>query len=108
MITGGFAALIAIWLLRGGNVGEAAIRLWNAFGLLDLVVAVGLAVLSTPGAPFQLFTDVPARPALMSLPWILVPAAIVPALFIVHLAIWTKLAGTREPTAANPIQRASA
>jgi hypothetical protein len=29
---------------------------WNAFGALDLAVAITLAVLSAPGTPFRVFT----------------------------------------------------
>lgn len=95
IITGTFAAVIVVSTIHGRRVRTGAIRLWNAFGLVDLAAAVALAFLSIPGAPFQLFFDVPADNAFAALPWLLVPAAIVPALFFVHLAIFAKLARAR-------------
>lgn len=91
MVTGAVAAYFALGLMRGRAVSAYAMSAWNAFGLLDLLVAITLAVLSTPGAPFQVFTDVPPEPAFTSIPWILVPVAIVPALIFVHLAIGLRL-----------------
>lgn len=92
-ITGAIAAGLALAMLRGRRPGFHVINLWNGFGLLDLLIAMGLALLSTPGAPFQVFTDVPAHSAFTAPPWVLVPAVIVPALFFVHLAIFLKLKG---------------
>lgn len=98
IITGALAAYIALRLARGRALSTHAIGAWNAFGLLDLLTAITLAVLSTPGAPFQIFTDVPQEQAFASLPWILVPVAIVPALIFVHLAIGLKLRNERPVT----------
>lgn len=91
IITGAGAVALVITALHGRRPSRFAAGAWNLFGLVDLIVAVGLALLSTPGAPFQVFTDVPARSAFAALPWIFVPAAIVPALFFVHFAIALKL-----------------
>lgn len=94
------AAVIAIGLLialrRGRAPSRYLIAAWNSFGTLDLIVAVGLALLAVPGTPFQLFMQVPARSAFTELPWILVPAAIVPLLFFDHLAIFLNLGGERK------------
>lgn len=91
IITGAGAAVLTVAILRGSQPSPRTIGAWNMFGLLDLVAAVSLALLATPGALFQVFTDVPVQSAFTQLPWILVPAAIVPALFFVHLAIFRKL-----------------
>jgi hypothetical protein len=107
MITGAGAAFLAIALARGRAVSTRAIGLWNAFGLVDLLAAVALAMLSTPGAPFQLFTDVPPQSAFASLPWVLVPAAIVPALMFVHLAIALRLRRERGAIADNHLSGAT-
>jgi hypothetical protein len=94
------AAVLAIGLLvnfRGGHSPTTRlIAAWNAFGMLDLVVSVGLALLAVPGTLFQLFSEVPSRSAFTELPWILVPAAIVPFLVFNHLAIFLKLRNERE------------
>jgi hypothetical protein len=76
--------------------------MWNIFGLLDLVAAVSLALLATPGTAFQLFTDVPRHSAFTQFPWIAVPVAIVPSIFFIHLAIHLKLRGSRHDISAHP------
>jgi hypothetical protein len=98
MITGLLASCLAMGLARGRSWTSGVIAAWNAFGLLDLIVAITLALLSTPGAPFQVFTRVPARTAFASMPWMIVPVAIVPALIFLHLAIARKLHGDRSQT----------
>jgi hypothetical protein len=91
IITGAVAAHLLLGMVRGRNVSTPAVAAWNIFGLLDLLVAITLALLSTPGAPFQVFTQVPSHPAFARFPWIIVPVAIVPALIFVHLAIALQL-----------------
>jgi hypothetical protein len=100
MITGAAAAAVALALLNGRQVGSWTIVAWNVFGLADLLIAVGLALLSTAGARFQFFAA-PETSAFTALPWILVPTAIVPALIFVHMAIRAKLAGERRTLATN-------
>jgi hypothetical protein len=106
IITGAVAAFLALALVGRRAVSAQAIGLWNAFGLLDLLLAVALAMLSTPGAPFQLFTDLPPQSAFASLPWMLVPAAIVPVLMFVHFAIALRLRGERGAIANNQLSGA--
>jgi hypothetical protein len=96
MLAAAFAIGLLAALRRSRAPGRNLIAAWNGFGMLDLIVAVGLALLAVPGTPFQLFTQVPARSAFTELPWILVPAAIVPLLFFDHLAIFLNLRGERE------------
>lgn len=95
MITGLVALCLAIGLARGRSWRSDLIATWNVFGLLDLIVAITLAFLSTPDAPFQVFTRVPPRPAFASMPWMIVPVAIVPTLIFLHFAIARKLRGDR-------------
>jgi hypothetical protein len=95
MITGLLASCFAIGFARGGSWRSDLIAAWNGFGLIDLIVAIALAFLSTPGAPFQIFTRVPPLPAFATMPWMMVPVAIVPALIFLHLAIARKLRGDR-------------
>lgn len=91
IITGLAAAVLAAALLAGFALRTRWLRLWNAFGELDLVVAIVLAALSAPGAPFRLFTDGSGTQALGMLPWILVPAFLVPVDLLAHLAIAARL-----------------
>jgi hypothetical protein len=90
-------AIGVVALFRGGRAPtQGLITAWNGFGMLDLIVAVCLALLAVPGMPFQVFTDIPARSAFTELPWIAVPGAIVPFLFFNHLAIFLKLRAGRD------------
>jgi hypothetical protein len=94
IIAGLEALYIAARLTSGRAVSPRWIAAWNAFGALDLVVAVSLGVVSTPGLPIQLF-GTSAPNALTSLPWLLVPAMLVPFYLLTHLTIATRLATSR-------------
>jgi hypothetical protein len=94
IITGLEALYIAARFTSGRSVSPRWIAIWNAFGALDLVLAVSLAVVSTPGLPIQLF-GTSAPNALTSLPWLLVPAMLVPFYLLMHLTIATRLASVR-------------
>ncbi|HWJ38314.1 MAG TPA: hypothetical protein VNR86_06100 [Sphingomicrobium sp.] len=102
MITGAIAAVFLLRTANGAPLNRQAVAAWNIYGLIDLLVAVSLAFLSTAGAPFQLFTDVPAHPAFAGLPWLLVPSAIVPALMFVHFAIALNLRARRASFGREP------
>ncbi|MGD1065493.1 MAG: hypothetical protein ABR975_01595 [Vulcanimicrobiaceae bacterium] len=85
------AIVIATLLTRGRTVSHRVIRWWNAFGTLDLALAVTLGVLSTPGLPIQRFGSA-ASFTLTTLPWFLVPTFLVPFYLLMHLTIATRLA----------------
>lgn len=102
MITGALALLLAAMLTFGIQVRRAWLRLWNAFGALDLVTAVFLATLSVAGTPFRVFTDGPGTQAMTTLPWVFVPAMLVPVFFLIHVAIEAKLKSFRLDRAALP------
>ena len=72
---------------------------WNALGTLDLVTAVSLGLLSAPGSPLRVFTEGPGTLAITTLPWIMIPALLVPLYLLIHLAVWAKLRAL--PSAAN-------
>lgn len=93
MITGALALLLAGMLALGFQIRRTWLVLWNAFGALDLVVALSLALLSAPGTPFRVFTEAPGTLAMTTLPWLFVPSMIVPMLLLVHFSIAAKLGG---------------
>ena len=64
---------------------------WNLFGLADLIAAVTLGVLSSPGPLRRIFAE-PGAGLMTSLPWLLIPGFLVPLLITVHLAIFYRLA----------------
>jgi hypothetical protein len=94
MITGVLAIPLAAMLASGFDMGRTWLGLWNAFGALDLVVAVFLGVLSAPGAPFRVFIEGPGTQAMTTVPWVFVPAMLVPIFFLIHLAIAARLRTT--------------
>jgi hypothetical protein len=53
------------------TVQPRALGLWNAFGALDLLVAVSLGVLSAPATRIQIFTGPPGTAAMSNPPWVL-------------------------------------
>ena len=65
--------------------GRGVTHLWNAFGFLDLVVAVGTATAVT------LQQAVPGVAPVLSLPLLLVPAFFVPIFLANHVVIFRRL-----------------
>jgi hypothetical protein len=68
----------------------AAILAWNVLGIADLIDAVGLGVISSPGS-LHLIAEAPGSAIVATLPWLLIPAFIVPLLAATHLAIFHRL-----------------
>jgi hypothetical protein len=100
MLVGALAIPLAA-LAAGGAVERPAwLRVWNALGALDLVVAVSLGLLSAPATPFRVFTEGPGTLAMGVLPWIMVPALFVPLYLLIHLVIAAKLRSWQPTTAA--------
>jgi hypothetical protein len=64
--------------------------IWNVIGAVDLIAAVGLGVLSSPG-PQRLIFNEPSSAIMTTLPWLLIPGFLVPLLFAVHIGIFIRL-----------------
>lgn len=85
----GLTAPWLVWALLRRPAAALGRRLvgWNLLGMLDLVVAIGIGTLSSmlaSGAPGEVTTAPMAQ-----LPLLLVPAYVVPLLFMLHLAaLW--------------------
>src|SRR5439155_26455603 len=86
-------AALALVLVAAGEprspLGRALTHAWNAFGLLDLVVAVGTATAVT------LRGSVPGITPVLSLPLVLVPTFFVPILVAEHVVIFRRLPPAR-------------
>lgn len=83
----GLAALVfALGAGPSGKITRTRAYAWNAFGILDLVVALTMGFLSAPG-PLQLFGfDVPNR---LGYPLVMIPAFAVPLSLILHgVSLW--------------------
>jgi hypothetical protein len=97
IITGLLAIPIAFMARRTENFA-APLTLWNAFGALDLAVAISIGTLSAPGTPFRVFSEGPGTLAMTQLPWIMVAAMLVPLFLLIHLTIAMKLRSARSTT----------
>ncbi len=83
ILVGVFAIPVAILATRK-PASDVRILAWNAFGVLDLVSAVALAIISGNGSPLQLIHAGVGSGAIQTLPWALIPAVLVPAFLIGH------------------------
>jgi hypothetical protein len=99
VITGVLALPLAA-MAASGSVRPIWIGLWNAFGMLDLLAAITLGVISVPGTPLNLLAVGPSAATLLTLPWVLVPSFLVPAYLLMHLLIFRQLRAPRAVSTA--------
>lgn len=96
------APLVALALARGRPGARGLAIAWNIFGLLDLVVAVGMGTGRL--APYlmpSLGSHVPPAAAMGAFPMILVPTFAVPLAIMLHLLALSRLRhGARSPSPA--------
>lgn len=90
----GATALTAAWMST--RRPDLAI-LWNGLGMLDLVTAVALGATSAPG-PIRVFAEGPGSAIMATLPWIVIPCYLVPALAVVHIVSLRRLLGASATT----------
>lgn len=91
-IVAGISAIPVAWLVfHQGRGWRTMLIAWNLFGLADLVAAVTLGVLSSPGPLRRIFAE-PGAGIMSTLPWLLIPGFLVPLLATIHLAIFYRLA----------------
>jgi hypothetical protein len=90
-IIAGAVALPVLWLARANGRHATAIHLWNAFGMADLVMAIGLGVTSGANSPLGIFRDGAGSEAMQHLPWSFIPTVLVPLYMIMHAVIWVRL-----------------
>ena len=102
VITG--VAAVAVMGLGARETASAdrTIALWNAFGTLDLVVAILLGVVSSNGSPLQLIHAGAGSAAVQALPWSLIPTVLVPFYLITHGIVFAKLRARRPVTLHAP------
>jgi hypothetical protein len=93
----GATAVPVAWLAhrRSTNV-RAILWIWNVIGAADLVAAVGLGAISSPGPARLIFAE-PGSAIMTTLPWLLIPGFLVPLLFAVHIAIFIRLVKVEKP-----------
>jgi hypothetical protein len=77
--------------------GRRGAIIFHLFGMADLVVAVGLGVMTSPGAA-QVFHTTPTSELATRFPLALVPTFLVPLAFVLHvISLWQLLGGRWGP-----------
>jgi hypothetical protein len=86
------AALPLAWAIQHRITGWRTLTFaWNLFGFADLITAVTLGVGSAPNSPARFIFESPDAGAAASLPWVIIPAVLVPLYLLSHLAIFAQL-----------------
>jgi hypothetical protein len=106
MLVGALAIPLAVITARGAGTHHGLVTAWNALGILDLVAAIVIGTLSSPGVPFRVFTEGQGTLAMTGLPWVMVPALLVPFYFLIHFVIAAKLKALQPATGAMAMARA--
>jgi hypothetical protein len=91
IFVGATAAPVAWLAYRRTANAQAIVWIWNAIGTLDLIAAIGLGVMSSPGPARLIFAE-PSSAIMTTLPWLLIPGFLVPILMTVHIGIFIRLA----------------
>jgi hypothetical protein len=89
----------APWISRHVETPQGRRRaiIFNLFGMADLVVAVGLGIMTSPG-PAQVLYTTPTSELATRFPLALVPTFLVPLAFVLHvISLWQLLGGTWVP-----------
>jgi hypothetical protein len=91
IFVGATALPVAWFAYRRPTDVRSMIWIWNVIGIADLINAVGLGVISSPGPQRLIFAE-PSSAIMATLPWLLIPGFLVPLLFAVHIGIFIRLA----------------
>lgn len=92
-------AVTAPWVARDMDTprGRRRAIIWNLLGMADLAAAVGLGIMTSPGAT-QVITTVPTTEVMGHFPMALVPTFLVPLAFVLHVtSLWQLLGGAWVP-----------
>jgi hypothetical protein len=86
------APLVASLVKRDSPNARGVAILWNVLGIADLVVAVAMGVLTSPGPLHRLALDTPNF-AVTQMPFVVVPTIAVPLSLLLHLICLHRLIG---------------
>jgi hypothetical protein len=92
----GITAPLIWWAFSNGHIGRKGLLIWNSVCLLSVLNAFGRAMLSAP-FPFQKLAFDQPTIAILTFPFVLLPAFIVPAAIFCHLVVFRKLSSTAPP-----------
>jgi hypothetical protein len=86
--TGGLAVVVAALLARRTLDARRAVYIWSLFGIADLVVAVAMGAMTSPGQAHILALDAPNL-LISSYPLVMIPTFAVPLALMLHgLVLW--------------------
>jgi hypothetical protein len=87
-------AATAPWVAGNADAAQGKRRaiIWNCLGLLDLIVAIALGVMTNPGA-LHVFDTVPNSAAMAHFPMALIPTFFVPLAITLHVISLLQLLG---------------
>ena len=100
VLVGVAAPFVAVALWRQPQRRALGIA-FNALGLLDLIVAIGIGVAVAPG-PLQLVVTEPSTALMGLLPLVLVPTFVVPLAIVLHVASFRLLGAPRTAVVGAP------
>ena len=93
------AAILAVpiaWMAaRRVRHWRAAVLLWNAVAFADLLTAVTLGIGSAQEGALRFIVEDAVPGTINALPWILIPAFLVPIYLLTHLAVFARLVRER-------------
>jgi hypothetical protein len=102
--TGALAIPVAWLAASETRFRDRLIVAWNTFGMLDLIVAVVLGLISRNGSPLQFIHAGVGTAAMQTLPWALVPTVLVPVFLLAHAIIFMRIqAGRVDEPRQRPI-----
>lgn len=81
----GLSAPIVAWLVHAGRIRARALVAWNVLGLGLLANVVGMAITTLPG-PLHLAWPGPSNEVLTTVPFVWLPAWLVPVALVAHVA----------------------
>jgi len=88
VITGGLAVIVAARLAQNAAGARGAVYAWSLFGIADLVVAVTMGAMTSPGLPHLLAREAPNL-LIASWPLVMVPTFAVPLALMLHgIVLW--------------------
>jgi hypothetical protein len=88
VITGAMAVVVAVLLARNAAGARRAAYAWSLFGIADLVVAVSMGGMTSPGRIHLLALDAPNL-LISAYPLVMVPTFAVPLALMLHgLVLW--------------------
>ena len=95
IFVGATAPAVAWLVYRQAATARPILWIWNIIGLADLIAAITLGAVSSPG-PIRLIFAEPDSGIMTTLPWLLIPGFLVPLLILAHIGIFVRLTKTEE------------